>query len=429
MISKLILASCGILAASTSDPAAVEAMLDSPLIAANDKWGIWKHSFSKMYGTTDAEDTAFDAFEANDRLIKEHNAKEGITFTLGHNVYSDLTWDEFATLYVSGMESNPNLRREKNVDPLMEGVEATADAVDWVTKGAVTPVKNQQQCGSCWAFSTTGSFEGAYQIATGNLVSFSEQMLVSCDNPSNGGTDQGCSGGLMDNAFKWIESKGGICTEDAYPYTSGSGQSGTCKTQCSPAATLGGFTDVASGDEKALLAAVEKNPVSVAIEADKSAFQLYKSGVFTSVAQCGTQLDHGVLAVGYGTDGANAYWKVKNSWGTSWGEEGYIRMIRDQDCCGIASQPSYPTGVKALAPAPTPTPGPTPTPTPTPGPTPTPTQDCLQINDETGCKATGTRCKWCVYSFGSFCSYGDVSCPTSGWQLFLSKMTQLVELI
>lgn len=179
-----------------------------------------------------------------------------------------------------------------------------AASIDWVAKGAVTPVKNQQQCGSCWAFSTTGAIEGAYFVASGKLESLSEEDLVQCDH--NG--DQGCQGGLMDNAFDWV-SENGICSESAYPYTSGGGTTGTCKTGCSAVVTITGHTDVPSKDEDALKAAVSKQPVSVAIEADKSAFQLYSGGVLDSAA-CGTSLDHGVLVVGYGTDGKD-YWKVK----------------------------------------------------------------------------------------------------------------------
>ena len=225
-------------------------------------------------------------------LSNSNTQKPGLSYTLGHNEFSDLSWDEFQAVYVNGLNGNPHLRRPKNYVDLPK---ASSDSVDWVSKGAVTPVKNQGQCGSCWAFSTTGSFEGAYQVATGNLVSFSEQNLVSCDT-----VDDGCSGGLMDNAFGWIKSNGGLCTEDDYPYTSGSGSSGSCKTSCSKAATLTGWSDVKQGDEDALKSAVEKGPVSVAIEADKSVFQLYSGGVFTSAEQCGTQLDHGVLVVGYG---------------------------------------------------------------------------------------------------------------------------------
>merc|ERR1719183_386935 len=222
--------------------------------------------------------------------------------------------------------------------------------------GAVTPVKNQAQCGSCWAFSSTGSLEGAMFVATGKLISLSEEDLVQC----NSITDHGCQGGLMDNAFDWVQ-QNGICSEEAYPYTSGSGTTGTCKKTCTPIVTITGHTDVPSNDESALKAAVSQQTVSVAIEADKSAFQLYKGGVLDNSA-CGKQLDHGVLVVGYGTDGKD-YWKVKNSWGASWGEKGYIRMVRGSNQCGIGNQPSYP--VVSGSPSPTPTP-PTPTPPPPP---------------------------------------------------------------
>lgn len=333
-------------------------------LSAAEKWDLYKLTFDKTYETTDLEAARFAAFLANEATIVAHNAGTS-TFTLGHNDFSDLSWSEFKAMYVSGMDSNPHLRRPKNYDLSMQGVEAKADSVDWVTAGAVTPIKNQGQCGSCWAFSTTGSFEGAYQIATGSLVSFSEQQLVSCDK-----VDDGCSGGLMENGLTWIKKNGGICTESSYPYTSGEGTTGTCKEKCSNVGTLKAYTDVTPSDEGALKTAVEKGPVSVAIEADKSVFQLYAGGVFTSAKECGTSLDHGVLAVGYGTDGSNDYWKVKNSWGSSWGEKGYIRMERGADCCGIAMQPCYPTGVSSLGPAPTPKPGPGPTPTPTPTPTP-----------------------------------------------------------
>merc|ERR1711871_1052164 len=354
--------------------------------------------FNKAYATFEQETAAFEAFAENERIIKEHNAK-GMSFELGHNEFSDLTWDQFKSMYVSDAIKNPHLRRKKSYESLPD---TDAKSVDWVTAGAVTPIKNQGQCGSCWAFSTTGSFEGAYEIATGDLVSFSEQQLVSCDK-----VDDGCSGGLMDNAFGWIEKNGGLCTEEDYAYTSSAGNTGTCKTTCSPAGALSGFKDVTEGDENALKNAVAKTPVSVAIEADKSVFQLYKSGVFTSAEECGTQLDHGVLVVGFGTDGSNDYWKVKNSWGSSWGEEGYIRMVRDKDCCGIASQPSYPTGVsKTSGPSPSPTPGPSPSPTPS-GKTHygDPANGCL--SDEQAVQVQGISGDFCSPPCGS-----SGSCPS-----------------
>merc|ERR550537_163806 len=173
----------------------------------------------------------------------------------------------------------------------------------------------------------------------------------------------------MDHAFEWIK-QNGIASESAYPYTSGSGTTGTCNTAKKnvPVVTMTGHTDVPTGDEDALKAAVAKGPVSVAIEADKSAFQLYHGGILDNPA-CGKNLDHGVLVVGYGTDGGKDYWKVKNSWGASWGEKGYIRMVRNKNQCGIAQQPSYPTGVKAASPSPGPSP---PSPPSPPAPPPPP---------------------------------------------------------
>merc|ERR1711972_482614 len=226
-----------------------------------------------------------------------------------------------------------------------------ADSVDWTTKGAVTPVKNQGQCGSCWSFSTTGALEGAWEIATGKLVSLSEQQFVDCDK-----VDSGCSGGLMDNAFQYAE-KNAICTEESYSYT---GRGGTCKaSSCTvgiPNGGVTGFKDVAKNDMQALMEAVTQQPVSIAIEADKSSFQLYRSGILSSL--CGTSLDHGVLLVGYGSDSGKDYWKVKNSWGTTYGENGYVRLLRGKGGsgeCGLLSQPSYPV-VSGSGPAPGPSP-------------------------------------------------------------------------
>lgn len=196
--------------------------------------------------------------------------------------------------------------------------------------------------GCCWAFSAVAAMEGITKLSTGNLISLSEQELVDCD---TSGEDQGCAGGLMDDAFEFIIQNKGLATESNYPYQ---GVDGTCNRnkESSSAATITGYEDVPADDEEALQKAVAKQPVSVAIDASGSAFQFYKSGVFTG--DCGTELDHGVAAVGYGTtDDGMKYWLVKNSWGTSWGEDGYIRMERDiaakEGLCGIAMQPSYPT--------------------------------------------------------------------------------------
>ena len=208
---------------------------------------------------------------------------------------------------------------------------------DWSEKGAVTPVKDQAQCGSCWAFSTTGSLEGAYFIKNNKLKSFSEQMLVDCDT-----NDLGCYGGLMNNAFEWIQSNGGIELESNYPYTAMNGKCQESSDNIVAGTSPSSWSNVKS-DDTSMMAAIKQQPVSVAIEADQSSFQFYSSGVLTG--RCGTNLDHGVLAVGYGTLNGVDYYKVKNSWGKSWGMDGYVLLERNDSPsgqCGILLQASFP---------------------------------------------------------------------------------------
>ncbi len=233
-------------------------------------------------------------------------------------------------------------KSNKNHSPSLKN--NLASSVDWVSAGAVTSIKDQGQCGDCWAFSTTGAIEGLKAIETGSLVSLSEQQLCSCSSQEG---DNGCNGGLMDNAFQYIVDNGGICSESAYPYANG-GQTSTISScdasNCNPVATISGYTDITSGSESALMSAVDQQPVSVAIEADSDVFQHYSSGILSSSA-CGTNLDHAVLVVGYGTDNGQDYWSVKNQWGSSWGNEGYVYIERGaggNGICGILSAPSVP---------------------------------------------------------------------------------------
>merc|ERR1712187_129461 len=235
-------------------------------------------------------------------FIAATNSK-GKGFQLGGTPFADLTADEFGSSHFGISAPAKPWGSLPNLGNHTYNGEALATSVDWTAKGAVTPVKNQGQCGSCWSFSTTGSLEGAWEIASGNLVTLSEQQFVDCDK-----TDNGCSGGLMDNAFQYAE-QNALCTEDSYPYKAASG---TCKaSSCTVGIQKGGvvgYKDVSADSEQAMMSALNKQPVSIAIEADKSVFQLYRSGVLTG--NCGANLDHGVLAVGYGTEDGKDYWLV-----------------------------------------------------------------------------------------------------------------------
>jgi len=276
----------------------------------------------------------YDIFKANLNMINEHNAA-GHSTTLAVNEFADMTFDEFHAR-MTGLQARENeyLRALNSEGPHTQ-LTKLASSVDWRAKGAVTPVKNQQSCGSCWAFSAIGAVEGVHAIKTGKLVSLSEQQLVDC---SRSYGNHGCNGGLMDQAFEYIIKNKGVTTGAAYPYTA---KDGTCRLGQTAAATLTKYVDVATNSESALLAAANIAPVSVAIQASSQVFQFYKSGILSD-PKCGQNLDHGVLLVGYGTENGHDYYIVKNSWGSSWGEGGYIRFARGTNQCGIAKMATYP---------------------------------------------------------------------------------------
>jgi len=334
--------------------------------------GIFGHEanpFSKLKTMLSREKAFNDTLEN----IKSHNSKN-LSWRMGVNRFSDLTRDEFSELMRfpscrKHMNTTQRLREKRQRGKLLKQMRNPKNAavVDWrstnnpLGKVAVTGVKNQGGCGSCWSFSTTGAVEGAWVVAGNSLTSLSEQELVSCDKQ-----DSACNGGLMDYAFEYVKANG-LTTEANYPYVSGNGNVPPCDASkvAQKAATITSFVDVQKESEDALENALNIGPVAIAIEADQSSFQQYSSGVLTDY--CGSSLDHGVLAVGYGHDTASNldYWIVKNSWGPSWGLDGYVYLERHISSsagqCGILMQPSYPVAGNVL---------PTPKPTPKPGPPP-----------------------------------------------------------
>jgi xylem cysteine proteinase len=299
----------------------------------------WLFDHGKFYGTNEYK-FRFGVFADNLERINVHNSG-GHSWNMSLNRFADMTPEEFTARY-TGSLLRSNTKPVAAIRQLRGFVQNSTipASVDWVSLGAVTPVKNQGQCGSCWSFSTTGSVEGAWFIAKNELVSLSEQQLVDCSTAQG---NDGCNGGLMDNAFKYIITNGGLTTESAYPYTATGPNA--CQAAGKPvAATLTSYSDVPVNSEDALLAAIAQQPVSVAIEADQASFQFYSGGVMS--AACGTALDHGVLAVGYGTDSSSGldYYKVKNSWGADWGMNGYILLAR-----GAAFNPSGQCGIQMAA--------------------------------------------------------------------------------
>jgi len=304
----------------------------------------WSVQQGRVYNSPTERDYREYVYNRNVQKIAKHNS-HGHSWTLAVNQFADMNRLEFARLYLkSGGYNNSTLNRVRNFNYfLLKNMTALPTSVDWTAKGAVTPVKDQGQCGSCWAFSATGALEGAWFVKHKALVNLSEQQLVDCSSTEG---NQGCNGGLMDDAFQYVITNKGLTTDKAYPYTA-TGPN-TCLSKGLPvAATASSFKDVPTNSQTALMTAVVQQPVAVAIEADQDSFQFYSSGVLTKA--CGTNLDHGVLLVGYGTDSTGLdYYKVKNSWGASWGLGGYVLLGRGaqyngaQGQCGIQMDPSYP---------------------------------------------------------------------------------------
>jgi KDEL-tailed cysteine endopeptidase len=330
-----------------SEPSGLRGVQNLGLGDYNDwkEFNLWREKFSKVYLSEEDLEIRFQIFKSNMRSITDHNLGNH-NFTMGLNQFSDLSLSEFQEIYVNGLQ--PSEEQTVSLSAMVgsygcktyTSTATTApSSIDWRQKNAVTSVKDQGQCGSCWTFSSTGASEGAWAIAKGQLIDLSEQQLVDCATGISYGS-HGCNGGQMEGADKYLIEHG-QCTLASYPYTA---KDGKCQT-CTSVAHFTSCSDVKPNDQISLKGATAMQPVSVALSADSRYFQSYTGGILDASA-CYTELNHGVLIVGYGVDNGVKYWNVKNSWSASWGEHGYIRILRsestnDPGICGIAMDPSF----------------------------------------------------------------------------------------
>ena len=312
---------------------------DSSMYGDLHQFNLWRLKYNKIYAGETNLTVPFSTWRMNRDFVNEHNEKDQ-DYTLELNHFADIHRSQWTR-----RKAYNNIMAENNITyeiPTLDNAYndgSIPNSVDWRDKDVVTPIKNQQQCGSCWAFSAVGSMEGQHALKTGNLVNLSESQIVDCDVNSS---DSGCSGGFMDGAFKYVIRQGGIDTEESYPYDP---QDDPCTFNKSDiGATFSDYKDVKGGELGLKKSVASIGPISVAIDASSAQFQFYKNGVYYDSTCSSSMLDHGVLVVGYGTTlNGTDYWIVKNSWGPNWGDKGYIYMSRNRDNnCGIATDPSYP---------------------------------------------------------------------------------------
>ena len=301
--------------------------------------------FGKRYSTFQELETRFSIFRNNLDVILSHNADIRQNFTMGVNQFTDLTPEEFKAQFVGGFSrEGVDIVGSFGCVPFSSNALSVPASVDWREKGIVNAVRDQGQCGSCWAFATTANAESVWALSSGQLVDLSEEFLVDCAS-GLGYFNMGCNGGNPDSAFKYMINNGQR-SEASYPYTAGVSQkAGTCQKGLPASVHYSSCSDVKPNDQVSLKSAVSKQPVVVAIEADTRYFQSYSGGILDSTS-CGTTLDHAVEIVGYGEENGQKYWIVRNSWSASWGEQGYVRIARsdstnDIGICGIAAEPSF----------------------------------------------------------------------------------------
>ncbi|XP_049383968.1 cysteine protease XCP2-like [Solanum stenotomum] len=388
----------------------------------------WKQKHGKVYKDEKEEEMRLEKFRWNVKYIMEKNSerKSASEHFVGLTNFADMSNEEFREVHGSKIKIPFNKRKiiqMKNVEEKPTSISCVAPrSRDWRKHGAVTEVKNQELCGACWAFSACGAVEGINAIITGELISLSVQQLVNCDNSTN----TGCYGGYMDPAFEWVINSGGIASEIDYPYTASQGACKITKVN-HKVVTIDGYRDVPQ-EETALLCAVAQQPVSVGIDGTSADFQLYRGGIYDgSCSSSPDDLSHGVLIVGYGSEGDDDYWIIKNSWSTSWGVEGYGYIRRNSDLpygvCAINSLASYPTKELSFVLSPYPSPAVPPPPPPSPPPPPPPYPKPSECGSWYFCPEYQTCCcdlyffgicfrqKCCPYENGVCCHGSDYCCP------------------
>ncbi|PWA55285.1 papain family cysteine protease [Artemisia annua] len=316
---------------------------------------LFKTKFKRTYATQEEHDYRFTVFKANLRRAKRHQILDP-TAQHGVTKFSDLTPAEFRRRYL-GLSGGGKIKlpSDANKAPILPTSDLPEE-FDWREKGAVTPVKNQGSCGSCWSFSTTGALEGSHFLQTGELVSLSEQQLVDCDHECDpaeyNSCDSGCNGGLMNNAFEYILKSGGLQKEEDYPYT---GKDGTCHFDKSKiAASVANFSVVSTDEDQIAANLVKNGPLAIGINA--AWMQTYIGQVSCPYICSKQKMDHGVLLVGYGSAGYaplrfkdKPYWIIKNSWGADWGEEGYYKLCSGYNACGMDAMVSAVVSTKFTA--------------------------------------------------------------------------------
>lgn len=304
------------------------------------QFNAWKQNHGKVYHP-DEETSRREIFVDNMKFIAEYNAREDTTMELGNTEYSDLTHEEFRTMLTGSVNDTNEIRAwmEKEAVTFLapENFEAPS-SVDWRSKGAVTPIKNQGACGSCYSFSSTGAIEGQWFRKNNVLISLSEQQIMDC---STSYGNNGCNGGLMTNSFLYVKQAGGIETEQSYPYEA---QEGHCRFNTAyVGAKVRGYSNVPTSESALKTAVASTGPISVAIDASHRSLQFYTGGIYYEPACSSQNLDHAVMAVGYSSNSQGDYWIIKNSWGTGWGLSGYFWLKRNyNNHCGVASMASFP---------------------------------------------------------------------------------------